>query len=179
MQVGGRRIAALETRLANYHWTNVQNRDPVKTYNPMTLPEKQKLTPGFDWLAFFEGMGAPVQRLDVNQPSFIKGIGQLVKTVPVSDWRVYLKFQLLDQYAPRSRRSSPISNSDFITRPSTAIQNTAALAPRGGFHGWQLGEIVGRMFVESHFGADAKARMLELVGNLLKAFDTRSTVWNG
>ena len=94
------RIAALETRIANYQWTKVQNRDPVKTYNPMTLPEYQKLAPGFDWLAFFEGMGAPVQRLDVDQPSFIKGIGQLVKTVPVSDWRVYFKFQLLDDYAP-------------------------------------------------------------------------------
>ena len=94
------RIAALETRIANYQWTKVQNRDPVKTYNPMTLPEYQKLAPGFDWLAFFEGMGAPVQRLDVSQPPFIKGIGQLVKTVPVSDWRVYFKFQLLDDYAP-------------------------------------------------------------------------------
>ncbi len=35
-----------------------------------------------------------------------------------------------------------------------------------------MGELVGKMFVESHFGADAKQRMLELVGNLLKAFDT-------
>ena len=36
------RIAALETRIANYQWTKVQNRDPVKTYNPMTparIPE--------------------------------------------------------------------------------------------------------------------------------------------
>src|SRR5690349_19676395 len=94
------RIAALETRIANYQWTKVQNRDPVKTHNPMTLPEYQKLAPGFDWLAFFEGMGAPAQRLEVYQPSFIKGIAQLVKTVPISDWRVYFKFQLLDDYPP-------------------------------------------------------------------------------
>jgi len=94
------RIAALETRIANYQWTKVQNRDPVKTYNPMSLPEYQKLAPGFDWLAFFDGMGTPPQRMDINQPSFINGIGQLVKTVPVSDWRLYFKFQLLDDYAP-------------------------------------------------------------------------------
>ena len=32
------RIAALETRIANDQWTKVQNRDPVKTHNPMTMP---------------------------------------------------------------------------------------------------------------------------------------------
>src|SRR6476619_1568791 len=78
------RIAALETRIANDQWTKVQNRDPVKTYNPMSLPEYQKLAPGFDWLAFFDGLGAPAQRMNIRQPSFVTGVGQLVRTVPVS-----------------------------------------------------------------------------------------------
>jgi endothelin-converting enzyme len=167
------RIAALETRIANYQWTKVQNRDPVKTYNPMMLPEYQKLAPGFDWMAFFEGMGAPVQRLDVNQPSFIKGIGQLVKTVPVSDWRVYFKFQLLDSYSPAL--SAQFADLEFGFHQKT-LNGVPEPLPR-----WRqavdsmdenMGELIGRMFVESHFGAEAKARMLTLVGNLLKAFDT-------
>jgi predicted metalloendopeptidase len=167
------RIAALETRIANYQWTKVQNRDPVKTHNPMTLPEYQKLAPGFDWVAFFDGMGAPVQRLEVYQPSFIKGIGQLVKTVPVSDWRVYFKFQLLDDYAPAL--SAQFADLEFEFHQKT-LNGVPEPRPR-----WRravdsmdanMGEIVGRMFVESHFGAEAKARMLELVDNLLKAFDS-------
>jgi putative endopeptidase len=167
------RIAALETRIANYQWTKVQNRDPVKTHNPMTLPEYQKLAPGFDWLAFFEGMGAPAQRLEVYQPSFIKGMAQLVKTVPVSDWRVYFKFQLLDDYAPAL--SAQFADLEFGFHQKT-LNGVPEPRPR-----WRravdsmdgnLGELVGRLFVESHFGAEAKARMLELVGNLLKAFDS-------
>jgi predicted metalloendopeptidase len=167
------RIAALETRLANYQWTKVQNRDPVKTYNPMMLPEYQKLAPGFDWMAFFEGMGAPAQRLDVSQPSFIKGIAQLVKTVPVSDWRVYFKFQLLDDYAPAL--PAQFADLEFGFHQKT-LNGVPEQRPR-----WRravdsmdrnLGELVGRLFVESHFGAEAKAKMLELVGNLLKAFDS-------
>jgi putative endopeptidase len=166
------RIAALETRIANEQWTKVQNRDPVKTYNPMSLPEYQKLAPGFDWTAFFDGMGAPVQRLDVNQPSFIKGMGQLVKTVPVADWRLYFKFQLLDDYAPALSKEFADLEFDFHKRTLNGIQEPL---PR-----WRqavesmdntMGELVGRMFVEAHFGAEAKARMLVLVGNLLKAFD--------
>ena len=167
------RIAALETRIANYQWTKVQNRDPVKTYNPMTLPEYQKLAPNFDWLAFFEGMGAPVQKLDVSQPTFIKGIAQLVKTVPVADWRQYFKFQLLDDYAPVLSAQFADLEFDFHQRTLNGVQEPQ---PR-----WRLavdsmddnmGELLGRMFVEAHFPPEAKRRMLELVGNLLKAFDT-------
>ena len=167
------RIAALETRLANYQWTKVQNRDPVKTYNPMTLPEYEKLAPGFDWVAFFEGLGAPVQRQDIGQPSFLKGVGQLVKTVPVGDWRAYFKFQLLDNYAPALSAQFADLEFDFHQRTLNGVQEPR---PR-----WRravdsmddnMGELLGRMFVEAHFGAAAKRRMTELVANLLKVFDT-------
>ena len=167
------RIAALETRIANYQWTKVQNRDPVKTYNPMMLPEYQRLAPNFDWLAFFEGMGAPAQKLDISQPPFIKGMAQLVKTVPISDWRVYFKFQLLDDYAPAL--SAQFADLEFNFHQKT-LGGVPEPRPR-----WRravdamdgsMGELVGKMFVESHFGAAAKQRMLDLVGNLLKAFDS-------
>ncbi len=167
------RIAALETRIANYQWTKTQNRDPVKTYNPMTLPEYQKLAPGFDWLAFFEGMGAPVQKLDISQPPFIKGMAQLVKTVPVSDWRVYFKFQLLDDYAPALSAQFADLEFDFHQKTLNGVPEPRPRWRRAvdAMDG-SMGELVGRMFVESHFGAAAKQRRLELVDNLIKAFDS-------
>ncbi len=167
------RIAALETRIANYQWTKVQNRDPVKTYNPMSLPEYQKLAPNFDWVSFFEGMGAPVQKLDISQPTFITGIGQLVRTVPVADWRLYFKFQLLDDYAPMLSAQFADLEFDFHQRTLNGVKEPR---PR-----WRravdsmdnnMGELIGRMFVEAHFPPEAKRRMLELVQNLLKAFDS-------
>ena len=175
------RIAALETRIANYQWTKVQNRDPVKTYNPMTLPDYQKLAPGFDWLAFFEGMGAPVQRLDINQPSFIKGIAQLVKTVPVSDWRVYFKFQLLDDYAPAL--SKQFADLEFDFQQNTLERRAraaAALAPGRGFHGRQHGRARRPHVRRSAFrrrgeGAHARAGRQSAQGLRL----VRSTIWSG
>ena len=167
------RIAALETRIANYQWTKVQNRDPVKTYNPMSFPQYQKLAPNFDWVSFFEGMGAPVQRLDISQPTFITGIGQLVKTVPVADWRLYFKFQLLDDYAPMLSAQFADLEFDFHQRTLNGVKEPR---PR-----WRravdsmdnnMGELIGRMFVEAHFPPEAKRRMLELVDNLLKTFDS-------
>jgi endothelin-converting enzyme len=166
------RIAALETRLANYQWTKVQNRDPVKTYNLMSLPEYQKLAPNFDWLSFFEGLGAPVQKLNVYQPSFIKGVGQLVKTVPVSDWRLYFKFHLLNEYAPYLSAQFADLEFDFNERTLNGAQEPR---PR-----WRrsllsmdddMGELLGRMFVEAHFPPEAKRRMREIVDNLIRSMD--------
>ena len=167
------RIAALETRIANDQWTKVQNRDPVKTYNPMSLPEYQKLAPGFDWLAFFDGLGAPPQRMNINQPSFFKGMAQLVKTEPVADWRLYFKFQLLDSYAPALSKEYADLEFDFKQRTLNGVQEPRPRWRRAvDSMGNNMGELVGRMFVEAHFGAEAKQRMLHLVDNLLKAFDS-------
>jgi predicted metalloendopeptidase len=167
------RIAALETRLANEQWTKVQNRDPVKTYNPMTLPEYQKLAPNFDWLAFFDGVGAPVQKLDIGQPSFIRGVGQLVKTVPVADWRLYFKFQLLDDYAPFLSAQFADLEFDFHQRTLNGVKEPRPRWRRAvDSMGDNMGEMIGRMFVEAHFPPEHKRRMLELVTNLLKTFDT-------
>jgi endothelin-converting enzyme len=167
------RIAALETRIANYQWTKTENRDPVKTYNPMSLPEYQKLAPGFDWLAFYEGMGAQVQTLQINQPTFIKGMAQLVKTVPVSDWRVYFKFQLLDDYAPALSAQFADLEFDFHQKTLNGVPEPLPRWRRAvNSMDGNMGELVGKMFVESHFGEAAKQRMMELVANLLKAFDS-------
>ena len=175
------RIAALETRIANYQWTKVQNRDPVKTYNPMTLPEYQKLAPGFDWMAFFEGMGAPVQRLDVNQPPFIKGIAQLVKTVPVSDWRVYFKFQLLDDYAPAL--SAQFADLEFGFHQKT-LNGVPEPRPR-----WRravdsmdnnMGELIGRHVRRVAFRRRSEgAACSSSSATCSRRSTARSTGWNG
>jgi putative endopeptidase len=167
------RIVSLETRIANEQWTKVQNRDPVKTYNPMQPAEYQKLAPDIAWEQFFEGMNAPAQKLDISQPSFVKGIGQLVKTVPVADWRVYFKFQLLDTYAPALSKQFADLHFGFHEQTLNGVQEQK---PR-----WRqavesmddtMGELVGHMFVDAHFSATAKQQMLDLVHNLLRAFDT-------
>ncbi len=167
------RIVALETRIANDQWTKVQNRDPVKTYNPMTLPEYQKLAPGFDWSAFYEGLGAPVQKMDVSQPSFIRGVGQLVRTVPVGDWRAYFRFHLLDEYSPILSAQFADLQFDFQQRTLGGVPEPRPRWRRAvNAMDENIGQLIGHLWVDAHFGAEAKTRMLGIVGNLLKAFDT-------
>ncbi|HSD74101.1 MAG TPA: M13-type metalloendopeptidase [Steroidobacteraceae bacterium] len=165
------RILALETRLAQAHWTRVQNRDAVATYNKYTTAKANELTPGFDWNIFFAAAGVPAQDFVITQPSFFTALGAALKEIPVADWKVYLKFKLIDTYAPYLSADLVDLNFDLHGR---TLKGIAEIRPR-----WKraieaiddtMGELAGRLYVEKHFTPDAKKRMDQLVANLLEAF---------
>lgn len=166
------RIAALETRLANAQWTRVENRDANKTYNKFTVAEVQKLMPAFDWRAFFEGAASPrVDSFIVTQPSFFKSFGVAVKEVPLAHWREYLRYKLIDAYAAYLPAKIVTIDFEFGGR---VLSGTTELRPR-----WKraidavennIGDMLGRVYVEKHFPQEAKARVQVLVANLTKAY---------
>jgi putative endopeptidase len=171
-QAVARQVLALETQIAQAHWDKVENRDPVKIYNPMTVQALAASAPGFDWPAFLAAGGLPqVDKLSVSQPSAATGIAKLLGEVDLAQWRQYLKLRVLDESAtvlPKAFRDAR-----FAFR-GTALTGTMEDQPR-----WQkgiaelngaLGEAVGQVYVARHFPAGHKARMTELVANLTAAF---------
>ena len=170
---GAKRIAALESRLANHHWSRVDNRDPVRTYNRVDLAAAAKLAPGFDWQALLEGAGLDGRAtvLDINQPSYVRELARLIRMMPVADWRLYLKFRVLDAYAPYLATDFERAHFEFHERSISGVEQPK---PR-----WQravqtmdgaVGELVGKLYVEATFPPESKARMVALVENLRRAF---------
>jgi putative endopeptidase len=167
-----RRVMALETAIADAHWDRVRNRDREATYNLMTATELQRLTPAFDWgIVLTETGGERSPGIIVRQPDFVEALGRLIEETPVSTWREYLTFKLLDSYAGVLPRA--FGDAQFAFR-GVALSGLDEAPPR-----WRqavnategaLGEVAGRLYVERHFSPAAKARMQELVGNLLEAF---------
>lgn len=165
-------VFALERRLARAQWARVDNRDPVKTYNPMTLKALAKAAPGFDWAAFFDAAALPdIDRLSVGQPSYAKAAARTVAQTPLSTWKPYLRARVLDAFA--RLLPQPYREAHFELR-GRALQGLQQDKPR-----WQhatsalngaLGEAVGQVYVAQHFPPAYKARMQELVGNLLAAY---------
>ena len=149
----------------------MQNRDAVATYNKYGIVDANKLTPGFDWNLFFGGAGVAPQDFVITQPSFFTALGAALNEVPVAEWKVYLKFKLINAYAPYL--STDLVDLHFDLHGKT-LKGIAEIRPR-----WKraieaiddtMGEIAGRLYVEKHFTPDAKKRMDELVANLLEAF---------
>jgi predicted metalloendopeptidase len=165
-------IVGIETRLAQAHWTKVQNRDPVKTYNKMDLATARKLAPEIDWRDFFAAVGAPVNEFVISQPSFISALGKMIDGVPVADWRTYFRYRLLDNYAPFLPARFDQLHFQFHEHVLSGVMEQRPRWKRAvSLLDGNIGEITGRMYVTRYFPPESKARMKALVGNLLEAYD--------
>jgi putative endopeptidase len=168
-------VYTLEEKIAQAHWTRIENRDPVKTYNKLTIAALEKLAPGFDWKAWLKGVGLEGQpAVNVNQPTAIAGIAKLIKGQPVAVWRDYLAVHLLSDsadYLPKA-----FVNAHFELYGKT-LRGTPELAER-----WKrgvdetntaLGEAIGRQYVAKYFTPETKAHADHLVKNLLVSMGQR------
>ncbi len=166
------RVMAIEQRIAEAHWEKVENRNPVKIYNPMTVAELEKAAPGVDWRTFLQAASlGQVEKLSVSQPSEVTAAAKLFAEVPLADWKLYFKLHSLDNAAPVLPKA--FRDARFAFR-GTALTGAKEQKPR-----WQqaitelngaLGEAVGQLYVAQYFPPEYKARMQALVGNLLATY---------
>lgn len=175
-------VAGLEKAIAEAQWTKVQNRDPVATYNLKGTAELAKLSADIDWTAYMKGLGASVAELNVRQPTYVQKLGRLVHEVPIAAWQDYFRFQLLDVSAPWLGPKFEQAEFEFRSKALQGVEQQPERWKRGvGMLDEQVGEIVGRIYVAEHFPAESKARMNELVANVLAAFDSSidTLAWMG
>ena len=165
-------IMAFETALATVQWTRVENRDPVKRYNKMTIAKLGEVAPGYDWKAAADAAGlGKVEYMIVAQPSYMTGMGTAIEKTELATIKSYLEWQLVRAYA--EYLSKPFVDANFAFY-STTLNGVAQNRPLwkqavAGVEG-TLGEAVGKQYVAQHFPAERKARMDTLVKNLVEAY---------
>jgi len=167
-------VYALEEKIANAHWTRVQNRDPQKTYNKLTTAELAKLAPGFEWKLWLDKAGLSGQTaFNVNQPTAIAAIAGLVKSQPLAVWKDYLTLRLADSAAPELPKRF-VDTKFELTKALTGTPELRARWKRGVDAVTRaLGEAVGKLYVEKYFTPETKAHADQLVKNLLTAMGQR------
>jgi len=168
-----KKIVALETALAEVQWTKVENRDPVKRYNKMPIKQLAELAPGFDWghALAATGVANKTDYVIVNQPSYLTGFTAVLDKTDLATWKSYLEWQLLRQASPYLSKDFADAHFDFY---STVLTGVAVKPPRWksavGLVEASLGEALGKLYVAEYFPPERKARMDELVKNVLAAF---------
>jgi putative endopeptidase len=168
-------VFGLEKAIAQAHWTNVENRDPVKTYNPRDPKTLAAGAPGFNWAAFLDAAGVGAQRdLDIGQPSAFAGMAKLAADQPLAVWKDYLAFKTLKARAGVLPKAFVDENFNFNGK---VLSGQPEIQPR-----WKrgvnainayMGESVGRLYVDKYFTPDAKAKIDDLVKNLIAAMGKR------
>ncbi|MBF6083682.1 M13 family metallopeptidase [Nocardia cyriacigeorgica] len=166
----------LETRIAAGHWDNVRNRDTDATYNRMSWDATKALAPEFDWDPWLEAstLGRPKEHfaeIVVNQPSFVTEAGKIWAETDIALWRDYLKLTLLRQYARFLPKAFADANFDFNGRLMAGLQERPELWKSAvGTVDSNLGEQLGKLYVDKHFPPEAKERAMEMVEDLFAAY---------
>ena len=168
-------VMALETKIAEAHWTRVQRRDREANYRLMTVAELREFAPAFPWDAFFAERGLEqIEEVVVATSTAIQALAELFASTPVGDWSSWHAFHWINNHAPLLSEQFEQAHFEMFEQ---RLNGVAEQRPRDKraiqFVSGQLREQVGRVYVERHFPPSHRAQMLELVGYLSRAFDER------
>ncbi len=166
-------VLALETEIAKSHITPVEQRDPIKNYNKMSVAELSKLAPNISWVDNFSKMGIKTDSINVSQPKYYQALSVLLASEPIDVWKQKVKFDYIASNASllnKSFRDERFAFNKLFSGAKTQPERwkkMVSLSDNG------LKDLVGQLFVEKYFPPEAKKRMDELVNNLQIAFKTR------
>ena len=160
-------ILELETALARAQRSRAAMRDASARNHVMTIAEANATSPGFDWQRYLAALGLPqVTSINLGVPPYYTALGAELRRRPVEDWKAYLRWNVIRSSAPHL--SARFAEEAF--RLGSMLTGTREQQPR-----WRrclattdqlLGDALGREYVKTEFTPAARAKMLELVGNL-------------
>jgi putative endopeptidase len=173
---GAKAVLAFETRLAEASLTKAEEENLTAAYHKFARADLAVAMPGFNWDAYFAAIGMPTaaSHFIVRQPGFFKAVAVMAKTVPLTDWKTYLRWRLIDDSA--SKLSANFENEHFAWN-GRVIQGLKERGPR-----WKrvkevveqgVGFALGRLYVERVSCDRAKQKALEIFENLRAAFGER------
>ena len=176
-------IMALETRMAAEHMKKELTRDMVALYNKIPLNELPGLMPEFAWNVYLEAaVISDIDGLVVTQMDYMKALDSIIAETSMDDWKTFLAWKALNANASLMNEEMDQQNFEFYSRTMRGIEQQLPQWKRAVANvNNNLGEVVGKVYVARHFPPEAKEQMLELVNNLIKAYDVsiRELDWMG
>jgi len=176
-------VMDLETKLAEASLTKVERRDPEKLYHKMGAAELKKLAPDFDWEGYLETTGLTGKGdINVTAPEFFIAMNGMLKSVPLADWKTYLRWHVVNAAAPYLSSKFVDENFNFKGKVLTGTKENLVRWKRcARYTDTALGEALGQVYVQKAFTPDAKAHALDMVHNLEAALksDISTLSWMG
>lgn len=170
----GQTILDFETKVAKLQLTNVELRDPVKTYNKMAFADFEKLIPDFDQKTFADKQDVKTDTVIVQNKPYLQNLNKLLKATPVATLKLYTKWQLLSRFAGYLPKKFDQEDFRFFAtvmrgtkqqkgRVERAIRSTDGL----------LGMPLGKLFVKKYFPEEDKKKVSEMIENVRTVYGER------
>ena len=170
----GKTLLDFETKLAKLQLTNVQRRDPVKTYNKVAFSELKTLAPQFNWESYASEQGIKSDTVIVEDKPYVKNAGALLKATPLETLKLYTRWQLLSHFASFLPKKFDDANFRFYAtvmsgqkeqkkRTERAIRSTDGT----------LGMPLGKLFAKKYFPESSKQKVSDMIENVRKVYGER------
>ena len=173
-KTSAKNILALETRLAKASRKLADLRDPYANYNKMAIAELPRMAPGIDWPLFLQTTGIKsIDSVIVGQPEFFKALDDALKTIPLNDWKAYIKYNVIKDFSGALPDKFGIAAFNF----NKLFTGAKERRPR-----WKrviqseenvMGEMLGQLYVKEFFNEKAKQRYENLVEAIREALKER------
>ena len=175
-------LEAFEARLAAASSSRTALRDPRNNYHPHVVASLNARAPGLDWGALRQALALPERapsRWIVGQPEFVAAVAREAASTDLDIWRDYLAVRLLDAYAPALPSAFQQAHFEYHGRTQRGLQAMPPRAERmveaigGRYGGSPLAPLLGEVFVQAAFPAEAAQRSAALVVDIKEAMRAR------
>lgn len=166
-------VLQLETEIAKSHLAPVELRDPIKNYNKMSVSDLEKMSPNISWTASLQKMNIQTDSVNVAQPAYYKALSTLLAAKPIDVWKSKVKFDYISSNASLLSKAFVDERFAFNKLFSGAKTQEDRWKKMVNRTDNGLKDLLGQIFVQKYFPAEAKKRMDELVNNLQTAFGKR------
>lgn len=175
-QTAAAHVVALEMKLADSMLTPAQMRIPELTYHKLAFKEVVGLFGTFDFRFYLSNIGASSpDSIVVSHPAFIQRFASLLESEPLSVWKDYLQWNLINHYAGDLNQEFVDLNFEFYGKVLKGKKEQKPLKESAieEITNLEIGELLGKAFVEKYYSAEAQQRVNSMVDNLLLVFRER------
>lgn len=175
-------IVALETRLARPQSAKADVRDPLKTYHRVELETLNSLAAGFDWHRYLvaAGINGRIDYVLVSEPEYMRVFAHAIAETPLATWKSYFRWHLLSDFSPYLSKAYVDESFAFFGTTLQGIPQNQTRWQRGvALVDQEIGQAIGKLYVQKYFSEESKQNAERLVRNLLEAFgqDIASLAW--
>ena len=170
------KILTMETELAIPRLDKVQSRDMRNYNNPTSISDTQLLIPSFDIKNMMadKKIKQKIDTLIVTQPKFIIALNLFLTRHTIDDIKTLLRWDTFVSSADRLTEEIEIANWEFYSKYLRDAKERKPAKERAlAVVNNNLGEALGKLYVDAKFPSKAKENAEEMIANIIAAYQAR------
>ena len=171
----GEAMLKFETALAAIQLSNVELRDPIKTYNKIASSDLKSLSKNIDWNTFASKQGIVTDTIIVQNKKYFTSLNVLLSKTDVEVLKLYTYYKLIGAFASYLPNNIKNERFNFYGKIKSGIKEQKKRDIQAIDITESLGEgnILGRLYTKQYFPESSKKKVAEMIDNVRAVYSER------